>query len=94
MGISIDKLRDLYDWQNSSAYSDDERLVLELTDAMSATPARVTPELRQRLQARFTTAQLIELGTAIAWENYRARYNRIFGFESEDFMSRPTLSSK
>jgi hypothetical protein len=59
--------------------------VLELSDAISATPARVTPELRQRLQARFSTPQLVELAAAIAWENYRARSNRVFGFGSEGF---------
>ncbi len=52
---------------------------------MTATPARVTPELRKRLQTRFSTAELVELGAAIAWENYRARSNRVFGFESEGF---------
>jgi hypothetical protein len=41
--------------------------------------------LRQRLQKRFTTPQLVELGAAIAWENYRARSNRVFGFGSEGF---------
>lgn len=66
-------------------FDSDEKLVLELSDAMSATPARVTPELRRRLQARFSIAQLVELGAAIAWENYRARSNRVFGFESEGF---------
>jgi alkylhydroperoxidase family enzyme len=59
--------------------------VLELADALTATPASVTPELRQRLQKRFTTPQLVELGAAIAWENYRARSNRVFGFGSEGF---------
>ena len=59
--------------------------MLELTDAITATPARVTPELRERLQKRFSTAQLVELGAAIAWENYRSRSNRVFGFESEGF---------
>lgn len=52
---------------------------------MSATPAKVTPDLRERLKQRFSTPQLVELGAAIAWENYRARSNRVFGFESEGF---------
>jgi hypothetical protein len=59
--------------------------VLELTDAITATPAKVTPELRERLQKRFSTPQLVELSAAIAWENYRARANRVFGFGSEGF---------
>lgn len=45
------------------------------------------PDLRTRLQKRFSTAQLLELGAAIAFENYRARSNRVFGFESENFFS-------
>ena len=49
------------------------------------TPARVTPELRARLQKTFSTPQLVELGAAISWENYRARSNRVFGFGSEGF---------
>lgn len=52
---------------------------------MTATPAKVTPDLRERLKQRFSTPQLVELGAAIAWENYRARSNRVFGFESEGF---------
>lgn len=59
--------------------------MLEFADAITATPARVTPELRERLKQRFTTAQLIELSAEIAWENYRARANRVFGFGSENF---------
>ena len=59
--------------------------MLELSDAITATPARVSPELRQRLEKRFSTPQLVELGAAIAWENYRARSNRVFGFGSEGF---------
>jgi alkylhydroperoxidase family enzyme len=59
--------------------------VLELADAVTATPARVSDDLRARLKKRFSTAELVELSAAIAWENYRARSNRVFGFESEDF---------
>jgi alkylhydroperoxidase family enzyme len=59
--------------------------VLELADAITATPAKVTPELRERLKERFSTPQLVELAAAIAWENYRARSNRVFGFGSENF---------
>ena len=59
--------------------------MLELADAITATPAKVTPELRDRLHKRFSTPQLVELAAAIAWENYRARSNRVFGFDSEGF---------
>jgi alkylhydroperoxidase family enzyme len=72
-------------YAESELFDADEKLVLEFADAITATPARVTPELRKRLQERFSTPQLVELGAAIAWENYRARSNRVFGFGSEGF---------
>ncbi|HEY2499696.1 MAG TPA: hypothetical protein VGK24_21765 [Candidatus Angelobacter sp.] len=56
-----------------------------MADAITATPATVSPELRARLKQRFSTPQLVELSAAIAWENYRARSNRVFGFGSEGF---------
>jgi hypothetical protein len=45
----------------------------------------VSDDLRKRLQMRFSRPQLVELAAAIAWENYRARSNRVFGFGSEGF---------
>ena len=59
--------------------------MLELADAITFTPAPVSDDLRQRLEKRFSTPQLVELSAAIAWENYRARSNRVFGFGSEGF---------
>ena len=72
-------------YAESDLFNPDEKLVLELADALTATPAKVAPELRERLQQRFSTPQLVELAAAIAWENYRARSNRVFGFGSEAF---------
>jgi alkylhydroperoxidase family enzyme len=85
VGISDDQIRNLNWYQESNLFDSDEKLVLELADALTVTPARVSDDLRRRLQKRFSTAQLVELAAAIAWENYRARSNRVFGFGSEGF---------
>jgi alkylhydroperoxidase family enzyme len=85
VGISDDQIRNLNGYQESKLFDSDEKLVLELADALTVTPARVSDDLRQRLKKRFSTAQLVELAAAIAWENYRARSNRVFGFVSEGF---------
>jgi alkylhydroperoxidase family enzyme len=85
VGISDEQIRNLNWYAESNLFDADEKLVLEFADAITATPARVPPELRQRLEKRFSTPQLVELSAAIAWENYRARSNRVFGFESEGF---------
>lgn len=86
-------------YQESNLFDDDEKLVLELADALTATPSRVSDDLRRRLEKRFSTPQLVELSAAIAWENYRARSNRAFGFGSAGFYkpkdeaARPTSSA-
>jgi alkylhydroperoxidase family enzyme len=85
VGLSDEQIRNLNWYADSNLFDADEKLVLEFADAITATPARVTPELRQRLEKRFSTPQLVELSAAIAWENYRARSNRVFGFGSEGF---------
>ncbi len=66
-------------------YSKTEKLVLEYADYMTRTPVEVPKELFDALRARLNPAQLVELTTAIAWENYRARFNHAFGAESENF---------
>jgi alkylhydroperoxidase family enzyme len=84
-GLTEDKLHALPDYATSAAFDADERLVLELADALAATPADVSAELFARLRARFDEPQLVELASAIAWENYRARYNRVFEIASDNF---------
>jgi hypothetical protein len=45
----------------------------------------VSDTLFTKLRARFTDAQLVELTAALAWENYRARFDHAFGIEAEGF---------
>ena len=66
------------------AFPDAERLVIELADALASAPANVSDELYARLRNQFTEEQLMELGAQIAFENYRARWNRIFDVGSDE----------
>ena len=45
----------------------------------------VDDELFAQLRRHFDFKQLEELASAIAWENYLARHNRVFGIESDGF---------
>jgi alkylhydroperoxidase family enzyme len=72
-------------YQTSEALSETEKLVVEYADRLTQTPVEVPDELFDKLRERFSAAQLVELTTAIAWENYRARFNHAFGAESEGF---------
>jgi alkylhydroperoxidase family enzyme len=68
--------------------NDTEKLVIELADAMTNTPANVSDDLYARLRNQFSEEQLMQLGGQIAFENYRARWNRIFNVESDNLYYR------
>ena len=76
---------ELSSYVTSSAFTAEETLVLRLTDALTSTPADVAPELYAALAEVFSQEQLVEIASAIAWENYRARNNRMFDVGSEDY---------
>lgn len=65
-------------------FNDKERLVIELADAMADTPSNISEALYEGLRAEFSEQQLLELGGQIAFENYRARLNRIFDVQSDE----------
>ena len=67
-----------------SVFSDVERLVIELADVMANTPSSVSDDLYARLREKFSEEQLLQLGGQIAFENYRARLNRIFDVGSDE----------
>jgi alkylhydroperoxidase family enzyme len=83
--MTAEKLARMNYFRESSLFSADEKLVLELAEAMTATPSRISEDLRTRLEARFGRAALIELAATIGWENYLARTNRVFSVESDGF---------
>ena len=67
-----------------SGFTDVERLVIELADAMAATPSNISDDLYARLRKQFSEEQLLELGAQIAFENFRARLNRVFDVQSDE----------
>ena len=52
---------------------------------MTSTPVEVSDALFCRLREHFSDAQIVELTSSIAWENYRARFDHAFGVEAENF---------
>ena len=61
-----------------------EQLVAELADAMVTAPANISDDLYARLLKEFTEDQLMELSAQIAFENFRARLNRVFEVGSDE----------
>jgi alkylhydroperoxidase family enzyme len=85
-GLSDEKLHAVIG-DDRTAFNDTERLVIELADAMTDTPANVSDDLYARLRKQFSEEQLMQLGGQIAFENYRARWNRIFNVESDNLFT-------
>lgn len=67
-----------------SLFSGVESLVLELADAMVATPSNISDDLYARLREKFSEEQLLQLSAQFAFENYRARLNRVFDVGSDE----------
>ena len=79
------KLQALANFEDSSALSDLEKIALRYAVAMTETPVEMSDELFAQLREHFNEKQMIELTSAIAWENYRARYDHALGVEAEGF---------
>ena len=85
MGVTEEQLLDLGRYQSSPAFDAAERAAIDLAVAMAKTPTEIPAELTSRLREHFDEAQLVELAASIAWENYLARFNRVFGVRSSGF---------
>jgi AhpD family alkylhydroperoxidase len=93
LGFTPEQVRDVARWRDSGAFSEDERLVLEYAEGMTATPVQVSDELFGRLRDRFDEAAIVELTASIAIENYRGRFNHAVGLGSEGFCEVPAAGN-
>ena len=84
-GIRDEQIYNLAGYETSPEFSELERLALRLADAITATPSNVPESLFHDLRRHLSEEQLVELSSAYAWENYRARFNRVFDAQSQGF---------
>ncbi len=84
-GVTEGQLIGLPDFENSCQFSKTEKAVLRYAVAMTQTPVDLPDEMLNALRAFLDERQIVELTSAIAWENYRARFNHALGIESEGF---------
>ena len=84
-GVTEQQILELAEFEASPAFSELEKLVLRYAMAMTQTPVEVQDELFLQLRQHFNPRQMVELTSAIAWENYRARFDHAFGIEAAGF---------
>jgi alkylhydroperoxidase family enzyme len=59
--------------------------VLDYAAALTHTPATATDQMVTSLRKELSDEQLVELTAMIAWENFRARFNRGFDVQDQGF---------
>jgi AhpD family alkylhydroperoxidase len=93
-GVTEEQLRTLHAYRESPAFSPLERLVLEYAEDMCQVPVAISDELFARLREHFDEEQMVELTTAVALENFRARFNNALditpaGFSAGEYCAVP-----
>src|SRR5215472_8193323 len=79
------ELAELPQYRTSDAFSELDRLVIEFAERLSTTPADVSDELYAEIRRAIGDDAMVELAAAIAWENYRARFNRAFDVQAQGY---------
>ena len=59
--------------------------MLDYAEALTRSPTQVSEALREALVGEFGEDLLVELTATIAWENFRARFNRGFDVPAQGF---------
>ena len=83
------KLAEVATWRDSRLFSEAERVALEYAERMTIIGERVDEALFAELRRHYTEAQIVELTAAIAFENFRSKFNPPLGIEAQGFCPLP-----
>lgn len=83
--LTDEQLHDLPRFESSAHFTEMEKNVMHAAVSLAGTPAEISDELFAALQRDLSERQLVELTSAIAWENFQSRFNRMFDVESGGF---------
>lgn len=83
------RLAEVATWRDSWVFSEPERLALEYAERMTITGELVDDAFFARLSQHYSAAQIVELTAAIAFENFRSKFNPPLGIEAQGFCLLP-----
>jgi len=83
------KLSEVATWRDSRLFSEAERVALEYAERVTITDQIVDDALFSRLKQHYTEGQIVELTAAIAFENYRSKFNPALGVGAQGFCTIP-----
>ncbi len=84
-GASEEKIRAIEQAAVSDLYTPRERVAIEYAEGMTITGKGVDDDLFERVRAHFTEPEIVELTAAIAFENFRSKFNRALRIDAQGF---------
>jgi alkylhydroperoxidase family enzyme len=84
-GVTDEQLGALSEFEDSDVFDAITKAVLRYAVAMTNTPVEIPEGLFEELSSHFNERQLVELTSAMAWENYRARFDHALDIGSAGF---------
>jgi alkylhydroperoxidase family enzyme len=88
-GITDAQLEALAAFETSPHFDRREKTVLRYAEGMTHTPADVSDAVFAEIESLFSPEQIVELTTAIALENFRARFNCALKIGSDNLCMLP-----
>ena len=88
-GAAVEKIQEVPRFMESPLFVERERVALEVAERMTITGEKVDDELFSRVRRHFSEAETVELGAAVALENFRSKFNTALGIESQGFCVLP-----
>ncbi len=85
----MDKIVEVPTWRDSTRFSEAERVALEYAERVTYTDQKVDDAFFAKLKQHYDEAQIVELTAAIAFENFRSKFNPTLGVEAQGFCMVP-----
>ncbi|MDP3532257.1 MAG: carboxymuconolactone decarboxylase family protein [Alphaproteobacteria bacterium] len=88
-GVDLNKVQSLPNWPTSTLFDEQEKLVLEYTEAVTDSTQKLSAPLKQRMNEHFTQKELVEITALVAFQNMSTKFNNAFDIEPQGFCSIP-----
>jgi alkylhydroperoxidase family enzyme len=83
------KVAEAANWRASARFTESERVALDYAERVTQTDQTVDDALFARLRQHFSEPQIVELTAAIAFENFRSKFNPALGVAGQGFCLLP-----
>ena len=83
MGVPVEKILEIPNYQTSTLFTDREKVALEYADRMTITELEVSEPFFAQVQQHFSDDEIVELTATIAWENCSSKFNRALRVDSQ-----------